>query len=564
VRGLGSVVAKDLRLLLRDRAGLVFLALAPVVVITVAGLSLSALYGADPSGQTAYQLPLVDEDGSEASREIAAKLSSEPGLRVQAVADRAAAEAEVRERKHAGTALVIPAGTGEALRKGRTAEIVLFTDPVKYLERMHVQLALARVRDALVEERAEAARRDATARLESLRSELEGVRGSLGSARSALDDAWKEAQRRRADAAERIEREAASARETLRARLASDLAAASERAKSSISQQLDALRGPVTRWLAALDASRQAFESWLRQLQQLAGARAERIPPPPAFPEPPPELARFATNGVALQLPPPPALPDLAALPKLELPPLPQPPELALPEVAIPDLPPPPGALRLVEQGISGARPTVNTFDQNVPGFSVTFLLLGMLLGVSLGLLDERDWGTFDRLRSLPIGLATVLTGKLLSRFCVGVAQMIVLFAVGWIAFGISLGPQPLALLLPIAGIAFAAAAFGLLVAAVAPSRDAVLPVGSAVAITMAAMGGCWWPIDLEPRWMRQLSLGFPTRWAMEAFNDLMMRQRTVSAALQPTAMMLGFGLLFLLAGVALFRRRLARPLQGG
>src|SRR5215831_7141072 len=187
MRGLGAVVAKDLRLLLRDPAGLVFLALAPIVVITVAGLSLSTLYGADPTGQTAYTLPVVDEDRSDESREIAAKLAREPELQVETLADRAAAQSEVRDRKRAGTALVIPAGTGEALREGRTADLLLYTDPVKYLERMHVQLALARVRDALVDDWGAGARSDAKARIESLRSELEGARGSLGSAQSALD-----------------------------------------------------------------------------------------------------------------------------------------------------------------------------------------------------------------------------------------------------------------------------------------------------------------------------------------------------------------------------------------
>ena len=98
MRGLGAVVAKDLRLLLRDRAGLVFLALAPIVVITVAGLSLSTLYGADPTGQTAYTLPVVDEDGSDESREIAARLARESELLIEPMGDRAAAQAEVRDR----------------------------------------------------------------------------------------------------------------------------------------------------------------------------------------------------------------------------------------------------------------------------------------------------------------------------------------------------------------------------------------------------------------------------------------------------------------------------------
>src|SRR5205807_9081168 len=115
---------------------------------------------------------------------------------------------------------------------------------------------------------------------------------------------------------------------------------------------------------------------------------------------------------------------------------------------------------------------------------------------------------------------ATTLVAKLLARFLVGIVQMISLFAIGRLAFGISLGPQPWALLLPTAGIVFAGTAFGLVVAGVARSREAVLPIGSIVIVTMAAVGGCWWPIDLEPRWMRTAALGFPTTWAMAAYND--------------------------------------------
>jgi ABC-type multidrug transport system permease subunit len=72
----------------------------------------------------------------------------------------------------------------------------------------------------------------------------------------------------------------------------------------------------------------------------------------------------------------------------------------------------------------------------------------------------------------------------------------------------------------------------------------------------MAAVGGCWWPIDLEPRWMRTVALAFPTTWAMYAFNDLMIRRRGVEAALRPTAVLLAYGGLYLIAGVLLFRRR--------
>jgi len=178
-----------------------------------------------------------------------------------------------------------------------------------------------------------------------------------------------------------------------------------------------------------------------------------------------------------------------------------------------------------------------------------------MLLGISLALLDERDWGTFARLRATPTPLAAVLGAKLTPRFVVGIVQMALLFAVGRLFFGVSLGPEPWALALPTVGIVAAGAAFGLVVAGLAQSREAVLPLGSIAILTMAAAGGCWWPIDLEPRWMQSVARAFPTFWAM-AFNDLMIRRQTASAVTTATLVLLAYAAADLLVGLMLFRRR--------
>ena len=237
-----------------------------------------------------------------------------------------------------------------------------------------------------------------------------------------------------------------------------------------------------------------------------------------------------------------------------------------VPPVNIPELPQIdsslaiPGTLGYVEVDLTGrengAVAGFNAFDLQVPGFAVTFLLIGMLMGVSLALINEHDWGTLKRLRSASAPLWTTLIGKLLARFVVGFVQMAVLFAAGYALFGISLGRTPAALMMPAAAIAFAGAAFGLIVAGVGRTRDAILPVGAIVIMTMAAVGGCWWPIDLEPAWMQQVALALPTTWAMRAFNDLMIRNLAASSALVPAAVNFGFGIIYTVAGVAIARRR--------
>lgn len=410
LRSLGIAFVKDLRLLVRDRAALIFLTIAPILVITVAGFSLASLYGADPRGSTGYLLPLVDEDGGDIGRAIRERLATETAVELRNASDREEALGLLRDRE-AGVALIIPAGASEAVAAGRDAELLLYTDPVKYLEIANVRALIQELRHGL-----ESAARDRVAR--------------------------------------RLEKE-----------------------------------------------------------KQEAATRHE-------------EIAR-KEGGLREVAPPPIALP---------------------------------GDIELRETSVTGAPARLNTFDQNVPGFSVTFLLLGMLLGVSLGLLDERDWGTFARLRAMPAPLSATLIAKLSARFVVGVMQMVILFVVGWIAFDVSLGPEPWALLLPIGGIVFAGTAFGLVVAGLARSREAVLPLGSIVIVTMAAVGGCWWPIDLEPRWMRSVALAFPTTWAMAAFNDLMIRRQTLEAAIRPAAVLFAFGGFYLAVGLSLFRRKRPFP----
>jgi ABC-2 type transport system permease protein len=127
---------------------------------------------------------------------------------------------------------------------------------------------------------------------------------------------------------------------------------------------------------------------------------------------------------------------------------------------------------------------------------------------------------------------------------------MILLFGAGWVLFGISLGRNSWALLFPAAAISFAAAAFSLVIACVANTRDAVLPIGAMAALAMSAMGGCWWPLDFEPYWMRALALGMPTTWTMEAFNNLMIRGLGPSSTAWPAAITFAIGASFLALGI--------------
>ena len=104
-----------------------------------------------------------------------------------------------------------------------------------------------------------------------------------------------------------------------------------------------------------------------------------------------------------------------------------------------------------------------------------------------------------------------------------------------------------------------AAAAFGVLVAVLAPSRDSVLPLGTIAIMVMVSVGGCWWPITIEPPWLQSLAHLFPTAWAMQAFNDLMLRERGLVDIWPALAALTAFGALYLVAGLWIYLRRKER-----
>ncbi len=390
------------------------------------------------------------------------------------------------------------------------------------------------------------------------------------------------------DRFEQLRRELVVSQRAARAKFQEQLSKASERMREALVQAVSAALAQINQqitassreqesaqdqfhtYFAQLTDARNQFNNWFAELKAHAGRRASEIPAPPKFPELPAGLARLLDT-------PPPAI-DLQASesqlldavrrsqPKIQLPTAPARFDLPpMPEITIPPLNQDiliPGNLGVVEESADrsrgGTQYGFNAFDLQVPGFAITFLLIGMLIGLALALIDEHDWGTLTRLRASAAPLNATLIGKVIARFVIGFAQLVILFAIGTVAFGMSLGPHPVALLAPAAAIAFAAAGFGLIVASAGRTRDAVLPIGAIVIMTMAAMGGCWWPIDFEPAWMQTVALVLPTTWAMRAFNDLMIRDLPASAAALPTAVNLGFGILYAATGAALARRRFA------
>jgi ABC-2 type transport system permease protein len=212
--------------------------------------------------------------------------------------------------------------------------------------------------------------------------------------------------------------------------------------------------------------------------------------------------------------------------------------------------------IAIEERNLTGTRKTVTAFEQNVPGFALMFVLIAVVFGTALGLHHERDWATLPRLLIAPAGVHRALAGGLAARFALGTLQMLVLLVWSHLAFGVSLGSSPLALVVLMAAVVLATVATGLLVAAVTRSRAQAQPLGLAVAVVLSGLGGLWWPPSMTPDWMQAISPFAYTTWAMDALNDLVLRDRGLDATVEPVgALALYAGVVFVV-GLWLFGRR--------
>ena len=208
------------------------------------------------------------------------------------------------------------------------------------------------------------------------------------------------------------------------------------------------------------------------------------------------------------------------------------------------------------EQNLTGTQLSPKALEQNIPGFTVMFVLLAAVFGTAAAMHDEFDGGTLTRLLVAPVAFASLLVGKLGVRFVVGSAQAVALLCWGRLLFGISLGSSVAALLGISLALAFAAAALGLLIAAIAATREQTLPLSLAATLALGALAGLWWPISLVPDWLQRLGQCFFPTWAMYGMTDLILRDRGLAAMTLPIAVMLAQGGLCLAISLWLFRRR--------
>ncbi len=196
----------------------------------------------------------------------------------------------------------------------------------------------------------------------------------------------------------------------------------------------------------------------------------------------------------------------------------------------------------------SGAR-EVTDAEQASAGQLVTWTQV-TLLGASAVLVNERLFGTLQRLAVAPVCGVLVLGGKLLARLFLGLSQMALLILGGALLFDVGWGNSPLAVVAVSVAFAFSMTGLGLLLATIVKTPTQAGSINTGFGMTLAALGGAWWPLEVTPALYQQVALVLPTTWAMRAYTRILVRGAGVQDLLLEIGVLLAFAVFFFVLGV--------------
>ena len=202
------------------------------------------------------------------------------------------------------------------------------------------------------------------------------------------------------------------------------------------------------------------------------------------------------------------------------------------------------------------AAAAANAFNGNAQasaGQLITWVFIP-LLATSALFAFERGTGTLRRLFTTPVSRAIYLLGTLTGQLALALVQMLLLVVFGALVLRLKWGSSPAGLAAVLVSFGLASVALGTMLGAFMRSESQANGASMALGMSMALLGGCWYPLELFPTAARTAAYLLPTAWAMQGLNNLLLRGAGLAGVLPQAGVLIGFAAVFFAVGVWRFR----------
>jgi len=177
-------------------------------------------------------------------------------------------------------------------------------------------------------------------------------------------------------------------------------------------------------------------------------------------------------------------------------------------------------------------------FAQASSGMLVFFATIGMITPGYI-LLAERRTRTLARMLTTTLSRVEVIAGHTLAMFAAGFLQVLLLTLFGQLALGLDYWRVPAATLLMAGALALWSAAFGLLISALARDENQVVLSVMGSTLVFGLLGGAFFPLELAGRSFAAVGRAMPSAWAIEGFQDIILRGADLSTILLPAGILI-------------------------
>jgi len=184
-------------------------------------------------------------------------------------------------------------------------------------------------------------------------------------------------------------------------------------------------------------------------------------------------------------------------------------------------------------------------------GIMVQFAMAG-IIGAATILVLERKSGALRRLLTTPISRLEIILGHFLAMLAVILGQLALLIVFGQLALGVDYMRVPLASLLMMAVTALWVATLGLLIGTFSKTDDQVVMFSIVTMLALSALGGAWFPLEFAGQAFQTLGHLTPAAWAIDGFENLVVRGLGFRSVVVPAAILLGYAAVFF--GIAVWR----------
>jgi len=128
-----------------------------------------------------------------------------------------------------------------------------------------------------------------------------------------------------------------------------------------------------------------------------------------------------------------------------------------------------------------------------------------------------------------------------------------VVFLVGAL-LGMDFGKDPLALLLLVIVYTLSVTALSFAIGPGLKNPAQASGLGLLLTLTLAPLGGAWWPMSLSPRFMQIIGHASPVAWAMDGFTALTYNGAHLADIWVPLVVLLGMTVLAFVIAIPRFR----------